>query len=122
MSKLGKQAAGNLGGHVEEIETLEKEKLDIGKEIRKVYTKAKGDGFSRPALRAVISRRRKGKQKCVDQDALIKTYEQALGLTPLEVAAAGEDEHDDDGVISEDESTEDTPAPNDTQPAAGAPA
>ncbi len=60
MSKLGKQAAGNLNSHVEEIETLEKEKLDVGKEIRKIYTKAKSDGFSRPALRAVISRRRKG--------------------------------------------------------------
>ena len=75
---------------VDRIERLEAEKAGIASDIKDIYAEAKGNGFDVKILRKVIALRKIDVVERVEQETLIDTYMQALGMladTPLGVAA-----------------------------------
>jgi len=75
---------------VERIEKLEEEKAAIGEDIKEVYAEAKGNGFDPKIIKKVIALRKQDAQKRAEEQAILATYMDALGMlatTPLGAAA-----------------------------------
>lgn len=75
---------------VQRIERLEDEKAQIAEEIKDVYKEAKGNGFDPKIIKKVVSLRKMDQSKRLEEQALIATYMDALGMladTPLGRAA-----------------------------------
>lgn len=75
---------------VERIEKLEEEKAAIAEDIKEVYAEAKGNGFDPKIIKKVIALRKQDATKRKEEQALIATYMDALGMlatTPLGAAA-----------------------------------
>lgn len=65
---------------VERIERLEEEKKTIADDIKDVFAEAKGNGYDVKALRTIIRMRKQDANERAEQEALIETYMQALGM------------------------------------------
>ncbi|UVO33964.1 DUF2312 domain-containing protein [Bradyrhizobium arachidis] len=65
---------------VERIERLEDEKKAIADDIRDVYTESKGNGFDIKALRTIVRLRKQSPDDRAEQEAILDTYKQALGM------------------------------------------
>lgn len=75
---------------VERIEALEDEKALLAQDIKEVYSEAKGNGFDPKIIKKIVALRKQDAQKLKDEQALIATYMDALGMladTPLGQAA-----------------------------------
>lgn len=75
---------------VERIERLENEKAVIAEDIKEVYVEAKGNGFDPKILKQVVALRKKDSAKRAEEQAILATYMNALGMladTPLGRAA-----------------------------------
>jgi uncharacterized protein (UPF0335 family) len=75
---------------VERIEKLEEEKIAIAEDIKEVYAEAKGNGFDPKIIKKIIALRKQDATKRAEEQALIATYMDALGMlatTPLGAAA-----------------------------------
>ena len=88
MPDVGGIAGERLKSLIERIERLEEEKRALGEDIKEVYAEAKGTGFDTKIMRQVIRLRRLDKDDLDEQDALIDVYKRALGMLPVESAAA----------------------------------
>ena len=73
-------ARGQLKALVERIERLEEEKKAIADDIRDVYGEAKGNGYDVKVLRQVVRMRKQDKQERAEQEAILQTYLDALGM------------------------------------------
>ncbi len=69
-----------LKSFVERIERLEEEKKSISDDIRDVYAEAKSNGYDVKALRAVVRLRKQDANERAEQEAILETYLQALGM------------------------------------------
>lgn len=69
-----------LKAFVERIERLEEEKKTISDDIRDVYAESKANGFDVKALRAVIRLRKQEPQERNEQQLILETYMNALGM------------------------------------------
>jgi uncharacterized protein (UPF0335 family) len=75
---------------VQRIERLEDEKSQIAEDIKDVYKEAKGNGFDPKIIKKVVALRKMDAAKRLEEQALIATYMDALGMladTPLGQAA-----------------------------------
>ncbi|CAN1535118.1 Azospirillum phage Cd, Gp10 [Rhabdaerophilaceae bacterium] len=72
--------AGQLKSIIERIERLEEEKRNIASDIKDVYAEAKGQGFDSKILRKVVSLRRKEPHEREEEETLLETYLNALGM------------------------------------------
>ena len=75
-------AKDQLKAFVERIERLEEEKKTISEDIRDVYAESKANGFDVKALRAVIRLRKQEPQERNEQQMILETYMNALGMLP----------------------------------------
>jgi uncharacterized protein (UPF0335 family) len=73
-------AKDQLKAIIERVERLEEEKKAIADDIRDVYAEAKGNGYDIKALRTVVRLRKQDKQEREEQEAILDTYLQALGM------------------------------------------
>lgn len=73
-------AKDQLKAVVERVERLEEEKKTIADDIRDVYAEAKGNGFDVKALRTIIAMRKLDANERAEQDSILDTYMQALGM------------------------------------------
>ena len=73
-------AKDQLKAIIERVERLEEEKKAIADDIRDVYAEAKGNGFDIKALRTVVRLRKQDKQEREEQEVILDTYLQALGM------------------------------------------
>jgi uncharacterized protein (UPF0335 family) len=73
-------AKDQLKAFVERIERLEEEKKALSDDIRDVYAEAKGNGYDVKALRTVVRLRKQDKDERAEQEAILETYLQALGM------------------------------------------
>lgn len=73
-------AKDHLKAFVERVERLEEEKKTIADDIRDVYAEAKGNGFDVKALRQVVKLRKQDVDERKEQEAILETYLQALGM------------------------------------------
>jgi uncharacterized protein (UPF0335 family) len=75
-----KFAKDQLKAIIERIERLEEEKKTISDDIRDVYAEAKGNGFEVKALRTIVRMRKQDAEERAEQETILETYLQALGM------------------------------------------
>ena len=75
-----KFARDQLKAIIERIERLEEEKKTISDDIRDVYAESKGNGFDVKALRTIIRLRKQDANERQEQETILETYMQALGM------------------------------------------
>ena len=75
-----KFAKDQLKAIIERIERLEEEKKTISDDIRDVYAESKGNGFDVKALRAIVRLRKQDPNERAEQETILETYMQALGM------------------------------------------
>ncbi len=80
MSDAHGVARDQLRAFIERIERLEEEKKTIADDIKDVYGEAKSMGFDAKILRKVISIRKQDADERAEQEAILDTYLQALGM------------------------------------------
>jgi uncharacterized protein (UPF0335 family) len=73
-------AKDQLKAIVERIERLEEEKKTISDDIKDVYGEAKGNGYDTKALRTIIRMRKQDANSRAEQETILETYLQALGM------------------------------------------
>jgi uncharacterized protein (UPF0335 family) len=73
-------AKDQLKAIIERIERLEEEKKAISDDIRDVYAEAKGNGYDVKALRTIIRMRKEDPNDRAEQETILETYLQALGM------------------------------------------
>mgnify|MGYP003339923460 CR=1 FL=1 len=73
-------AKDQLRAIIERIERLEEEKKAIADDIRDIYAEAKGNGFDVKALRAVVRLRKQDANERNEQQLILETYMNALGM------------------------------------------
>ncbi len=73
-------AKDQLKSIIERIERLEEEKKTLAEDIRDVYAEAKGSGFDVKALRTIVRMRKQDANERREQEAILETYLQALGM------------------------------------------
>lgn len=73
-------AKGQLKAIIERIEKLEASKKEISDDIKDVYGEAKGNGFDVKALRTIIRMRKQDVDERQEQETILETYQQALGM------------------------------------------
>ena len=72
--------AEQLTKFIERIERLEEEKRAIMTDIKDVYAEEKATGFEPKVMRQVVRLRAMDSDLLIEQDALLDTYRDALGL------------------------------------------
>jgi uncharacterized protein (UPF0335 family) len=82
----GEIAADKLRLFIERVERLTEEKKGIADDIRDVFAEAKSDGFDVPTMKRVIALRKMETHQRQEAEALLATYCDALGMTPIEAA------------------------------------
>ena len=65
---------------IERIERLEEEKSNILADIKEVYSEAKGLGYDPKIMRKVLTIRKMDIDERLEQEALLDTYRNALGI------------------------------------------
>jgi uncharacterized protein (UPF0335 family) len=75
-----KFAKDQLKAIIERIERLEEEKKTISDDIRDVYAESKGNGFDVKALRTIVRMRKQDANERAEQETILETYMQALGM------------------------------------------
>jgi len=73
-------AKDQLKAIIERIERLEEEKKAIADDIKDVYAEAKANGFDTKALRTVVRLRKQDVEERQEQEAILETYLNALGM------------------------------------------
>ena len=75
-----KFAKDQLKSVIERVERLKEEKKTISDDIRDVYAEAKGNGFDVKALRTIVRLRKQDANERAEQETILETYMQALGM------------------------------------------
>lgn len=76
----GTVAADQLRLFIERVETLEEEKKGISDDIKDTYAEAKANGYDPKIMKMVVKLRKMETHSRQEQDAILETYRQALGL------------------------------------------
>lgn len=80
MSVTGQTGADQLRQYIERIERLEEEKRALMADIRDIYAEAKATGFEPKVMRQIVKIRAMDRDLLAEQDMLLSTYRDALGL------------------------------------------
>ena len=75
-----KFAKDQLKSIIERIERLEVEKKAISDDIRDVYAESKGNGYDVKVLRMIVRMRKQDANERQEQETILETYMQALGM------------------------------------------
>jgi uncharacterized protein (UPF0335 family) len=79
-TNLHSGAKEHLLAFIERIERLEEEKAATQNDIKEVYAEAKGNGFDVKVIRKIVSLRKKEEHERLEEEAILATYMQALGM------------------------------------------
>ena len=72
--------AEKLKQYIERIEKLEDEKKEIADVVKDVFNDAKANGFDVKTMRTILKMRKMQPHELEEQEALLDTYKQALGI------------------------------------------
>ena len=73
-------SADQLRQYIERVERLEDEKRSLMADIKDVYAEAKSTGFEPKIMRQIVKMRAMDSDLLNEQDALLSTYREAVGL------------------------------------------
>lgn len=76
----GRVAADELRLLIERRERLEEEKKGIADDIKDVMAEAKSRGYDVAAINKIIAIRKKNREEFQEEEAILETYMQALGM------------------------------------------
>ena len=76
----GRVAADELRLLIERAERLEEEKRGIADDIKDVMAEAKSRGYDVKAIRNILAIRKKKREEYQEEEAILETYLQALGM------------------------------------------
>jgi len=79
-TSIGGNSAQQLKSYVDRIERVNDEIKSLGEDRKDLYTEVKSAGFTPKIVRKMIARRAMEKAKREEEDALLETYEGAVGL------------------------------------------
>lgn len=82
-NRSGGVVASDLRQLIERIERLEEDKAGIARDIRDVFSEAKGRGFDTRTMRQVLQIRKVDVADQREQQSLLDLYMHALGMLPL---------------------------------------
>ena len=74
------QGADQLRQYIERIERLEEEKRALMADLQDVYSEAKHSGFDPKTMRQIVKIRAMDSDVLAEQETLLTTYREALGL------------------------------------------
>ncbi len=80
MTEVNKSTASQLKQYIESIETYEAEKKELAERLKEVYDEAKAAGFDTGIMRQIVRIRKMDKTKLDEQEYLLETYKEALGM------------------------------------------
>ncbi len=80
MADINKNTAELLKKYIEGVETYEDQKKEISSSIKEIFDEAKSAGFDVKTIRKIISMRKLDKAKLDEQEFLLETYKEALGM------------------------------------------
>ena len=72
--------ADRLRAFIERIERLNEDLAAVRDDIKEVYSEAKGVGYDTKAIRKLISLRKKSSAERAEEEAILETYLNALGM------------------------------------------
>ncbi|SMF65640.1 Uncharacterized conserved protein, UPF0335 family [Xaviernesmea oryzae] len=75
-------ARDQLRAFIERIERLEEEKKTVADDIKDVYGEAKAMGYDTKIMKKVIALRKKDEQERTEEEMILDSYLQALGMIP----------------------------------------
>jgi uncharacterized protein (UPF0335 family) len=71
---------GQLKAIVERIENVNEQIKELSDDRTDIFSEAKGNGFDTKALRKIIALRKLSSEDRAQQDAILETYMNALGM------------------------------------------
>ena len=69
-----------LKSYIERLERLSEEKNNINFDIKEVFSEARSMGYDATIMRKILALRKMDVDKRLEQDTLLKTYKNALGI------------------------------------------
>jgi len=81
MTDINKNTAELLKKYIEGVEIYEDQKKEISMSIKEIFDEAKSAGFDVKTIRKIISMRKLDKAKLDEQEFLLDTYKEALGMS-----------------------------------------
>jgi uncharacterized protein (UPF0335 family) len=78
--EIGGNSKEQLKSIIERVERLEEEKKGLADDIRDVFAEAKGNGFDVKVLRTIVRMRKQDANERSEQETILETYLQALGM------------------------------------------
>jgi uncharacterized protein (UPF0335 family) len=73
-------AKDQLRSIIERIENREGAKAEIASDIKDIYSEAKSSGYDVKALRTIVRMRKQDANERAEQETILDTYMQALGM------------------------------------------
>jgi uncharacterized protein (UPF0335 family) len=80
MTEINKNTSELLRKYIEGIEVYEDQKKELSSSIKEIFDEAKSAGFDVKTIRKIISMRKLDKAKLDEQEYLLETYKEALGM------------------------------------------
>lgn len=69
-----------LKSFIERLERLSEEKNNINFDIKEVFSEAKSNGYDATIMRKILALRKMDVDERLEQETLLKTYKNALGI------------------------------------------
>ena len=69
-----------LKNFIERLERLSEEKNNINFDIKEVFSEAKSKGYDPTIMRKILALRKMDVEERLEQETLLKTYKNALGI------------------------------------------
>lgn len=86
MTALQVSAQKQLKTFIDRIENVEQQRKDLADDVKEIFAEAKGVGFDVKIIRKVIAIRKKSQREWQEEEAILSTYLEAVGMfigTPM---------------------------------------
>ncbi|MFT6220201.1 MAG: hypothetical protein ACJA02_000624 [Myxococcota bacterium] len=80
MTDINQNTSELLKKYIDGIEMYEGQKKDLNESIKEIFDEAKSAGFDVKTIRKIISMRKLDKVQLDEQEFLLDTYKEALGM------------------------------------------
>lgn len=81
-NRVGGVAVDQLKSIISRVENLDEEIAGLNADKRDIFAEAKGNGFDTKAIRTIIKLRKKDAAEREEEETILDTYLQALGMQP----------------------------------------
>jgi len=70
-----------LTSYIERIERIEEERAELAKDVREIFSQAKGDGFDVKVMRQILKLRKMNPADRQEQSFLLDEYKKLVGIS-----------------------------------------